>query len=349
MTTHPPAPPCVPPSRSILAHLSHHPSLWPALALFILLLTASLAEPSFAHIHFQNSRLYGHIIDILRNGSIVMLLATGMTLVIATAGIDLSVGSVMAIAGALAALLITEHHTSASLAITLALAAGLLLGLWNGALVAFLNLQPIIATLVLLVAGRGLAQTLTSDQKLPLSTPLLDALAHGAILGLPAPLWLAAALAAITAAALRYTILGMAIEAVGGNSRAAALCGLRVSGTRLLVYGFSGICAAFAGLIAAADIGQADVTASGVNLELDAILAVVIGGTSLRGGRPNIFGSLMGAALMQTLTVLLIMRGIITEYTLIVKAAVAVIVCAAHSPVLADQARRFLSRRSAAP
>lgn len=303
----------------------------------------------FARIELRDGHAFGSLIDIVQNGAPVMLLAIGMTLVIATAGIDLSVGSVMAVSGVVAALLITQSHLPIAIAILAALAAGLALGAWNGVLVAFLGLQPIVATLVLLVAGRGLAQTLSGDQKVRFENPAFEWIANGYWVGLPVPVFIVALLALAVTLALRKTDLGLAIEAIGVNPRAARLCGLRVSGVRVFVYAFSGLCAAAAGLIATADIKEADVANCGLYLELDAILAVVIGGTGLTGGKPRVLGSLIGAAFMQTLTIMLQMRGVVTEHTLIVKALVALFVCWAQTPAFAAQLARFATTAQHVP
>jgi simple sugar transport system permease protein len=207
------------------------------------------------------------------------------------------------------------------------LAVALLVGLWNGVMVTYVGLQPIVATLVMLVMGRGIAQALTEDQKIRFEVPAFEFIGTGAVFGLPLPIVLVAGVAVLVFIVLRKTATGIYIEAVGSNVRAARLCGLRVHAIRLSAYGFSGLCAGVAGLIATADIKEADVANCGLYLELDAILAVVIGGTSLTGGRPYLLGSLIGAAIMQTLTVMLQMRGVVTEHTLIIKAVTAIIVC----------------------
>jgi simple sugar transport system permease protein len=263
-----------------------------------------------------------------------MLLAVGMTLVIATAGIDLSVGSVMALCGAVAALGMTERGWGIPVAIAAALIVGLCAGLWNGVLVTFLGLQPIIATLVLLVAGRGLAQAITGDQKIRFELPVFEQLATGAIYGVPTPAIIAIGAALAVMILLRGTVLGLYIEAVGTNPRAARLCGLPVHRIRLAAYGISGLCAAAAGLIATAEIKEADVANSGLYAELDAILAVVIGGTSLSGGKPRIVGSILGVLIMRILTTMLQMHSIATEQTLVLKASVALAVCLMQAPKL---------------
>jgi len=309
-------------------------ALWPLLALGLLLAINIAWTPGFAEIKWQDGRLYGAMIDVARNGSVVMLLAIGMTLVIASAGIDLSVGSVMALAGTVTALLLATRGWGVPAAVAAGIGAGAAVGVWNGVLVSLVGLQPIIASLVMLVAGRGLAQMLTGDQHVRLEIPAFEQIGTGAIRGVPTPVVIAAGAAVLVVALLRATALGMYVEAIGGNPRAARLCGLPVHRVRLAVYGMSGVCAAIAGLIATADIKEADVANCGLYLELDAVLAVVIGGTSLRGGRPHILGALIGALIMQTLTTALQMRGVATEHTLVIKAAVALAVCTAQAPRL---------------
>jgi ribose/xylose/arabinose/galactoside ABC-type transport system permease subunit len=285
--------------------------------------------------------VFGTLVDLFRNGAPVMLLAVGMTLVIALGGIDLSVGSVMALVGAAAALLVTEHGRSVPVAIAAALGVGLLVGACNGALVTYGGIQPIIVTLVMLVTGRGLAQTLTHDQKVRFESPAFEVLGSGSVLGLPVPMFIVAAVALLVGLLLRKTVLGLYVEAIGGNPKAARLCGLRVDAIRMVAYLACALCAGVAGLIAAADIKEADVANSGLYLELDAILAVVLGGTSLTGGHANLVGSLLGALFIQTLTTMLQMRGVLTEHTLIIKALVALGVCFVQTAAFARLAQRL--------
>jgi simple sugar transport system permease protein len=327
------------------------PVFWPLLALLALLLFNILFTPNFARLEIRDGRAYGSLIDIVQNGAPVMLLSIGMTLVIASCGIDLSVGSLMALAGAVAALLITRepHPAPVSLAVLAALAVALLAGAWNGLLVTYLRLQPIVATLVMLVVGRGLAMMLTSDQKVRFELPAFEFIGNGSFLGLPVPLYIVAGVALLVFGALRQTVLGIYLAAVGLNTSAARLCGVRINAIRIAVYAFSGLCAGIAGLIVTADIKEADVANCGLYLELDAILAVVIGGTSLMGGRPRLIGSLVGAAIMQTLTIMLQMRGVITEHTLIIKAVVALAVCYLQTPNFELLMSRLLRRGVTSP
>jgi ribose/xylose/arabinose/galactoside ABC-type transport system permease subunit len=316
-------------------------NFWPLVALAALLVFNLLFTTGFARMELRDGRLFGTLVDILQNGAPVMLLAVGMTLVVALGGIDLSVGSVMALAGAVAALRMTEHAQSVPVAILIALAVAMTVGALNGALVTYAGIQPIIVTLVTLVMGRGLAQTLTQDQKVRFEVPAFEFIANGNVLGLPFPAFLVAAVALAVGLLLRKTAVGLYIEAMGGNPQASRLCGLRVHVIRMLAYMACALCAGLSGLIAAADIKEADVANAGLYLELDAILAVVLGGTSLTGGRANLAGSLIGAIFIQTLTIMLQMRGVITEHTLIIKAVVALGVCYLQTPSFERWMRRL--------
>src|SRR4051812_28598028 len=322
-------------------------NFWPLVGLGALLAFNLLFTPGFARLELRDGRLFGTLVDLFQNGAPVMLLATGMTLVIALGGVDLSVGSVMALSGAVAALLITEHAQSVPVALGAALLVGLLAGGLNGALVTYGGVQPIIVTLVMLVTGRGLAQALTHDQKVRFEDPGFEWLGNGTLLGLPVPMLLVAVVALLVGLALRRTVLGLYMEAVGGNPRTARLSGLRVDAIRMVAYMACALCAAVAGLIAAADIKEADVANAGLYLELDAILAVVLGGTSLTGGRANLVGSLIGALFMQTLTTMLQMKGVITEHTLIIKAVVALAVCFIQTAAFDQLLRRLRPAASA--
>ncbi|ATB41445.1 sugar ABC transporter permease [Cystobacter fuscus] len=322
-------------------------NFWPWVALAALLVFNLLFTPGFARLELRDGRLFGTLVDIFQNGAPVMLLSVGMTLVIALGGIDLSVGSVMALSGAVAALLMTEQGQSVPVAVLAALALAVGVGAFNGALVAYGGIQPIIVTLVMLVMGRGLAQALTHDQKIRFEVPAFEFIGNGTVLGLPFPIFLVAALALLVGLMLTRTAAGLYLEAMGSNPRAARLCGLRVHVIRLVAHMTCSLCAGLAGLIAAADIKEADVANAGLYLELDAILAVVLGGTSLTGGRANLVGSLIGATFIQTLTTMLQMRGVITEHTLIIKAAVALSVCFMQTPAFERLARRFRSAEAA--
>jgi galactofuranose transport system permease protein len=319
---------------------------WPqALILLFALGANELAAPGFFAIELRDGRLFGGVIDILNRGAPVALLALGMTLVIATRGIDLSVGAVMAISGAVAASAVNDG-SGWPVAVALALGAGLACGLWNGALVALLDIQPIVATLILMVAGRGVAQLVTEGRIVTFVEPHLVWLGSGGALGLPAPVVIAVAMLAILILVTRRTALGVFIEACGINPRASRLAGVHTRGVLLSVYLASGFLAALAGLIAAGDIRGADANNAGLWFELDAILAVVIGGTSLYGGRFSLSLALIGALALQALKTGILRAGLPPEFNLIVMAVVVAMVLCLQSPTVGGMLRARLARRS---
>jgi len=340
-------PTAIPRTRAdgLVAWCRKNPGIWPALALVALLLYNAVFTPHFALVGLQNDRLYGSLIDILKNGSRVALLAVGMTLVIAGGGIDLSVGSVAALTGTAAALLLSKGGASWLTACAGSLGLALTFGLLNGLLVVKLKLQPIIATLVTLVLARGLAQTLSQDQSVSFNSSWISSVFNGQLLAVPMPIWIAGFVMAVVTACLRLTAGGMYLSAVGVNASAARLCGIRVGAIRTLVYASASVCAGITGLVIASDVKNADPNSLGMYLELDAILAVAIGGTSLTGGRPHVIGAVIGALLMQTITVMLQMRGVQTDATLILKAAATLGVCLLQSPAIGAGVRRLLEQR----
>ncbi len=289
--------------------------------------------PAFLHVEFSGGRLVGPIIDILKRGAPVALLAIGMTLVIATRGIDLSVGTVIAITGAVAAWTVASGW-GVMAAVLLAVAVGLAAGLWNGCLVALVGIQPIVATLILMTAGRGIAQLITEGRILTFTEPGFAYFGSGTLLGVPFPavLWLVTGI--VLALLMRRTALGLLIEAIGINRRASALAGVNASVLLTAVYMASGLCAALAGIVVTADIRGADANNAGLWLELDAILAVVIGGNSLLGGRFSIAASIIGALIIQTIDTGILLAGFPSEYNLVIKAALVLVILVLQSPNL---------------
>ena len=328
------APP-LPPSRP-LAHFLTRPQV---IALASVLLVIWLLFPGFFTIVWQDGRFFGSLIDVLNRGAPVAILAIGMTMVIATKGVDLSVGAVMAISGAVAAVMVTSGYP-AWFALLAALGAGLVCGLWNGILVTILDIQPIIATLVLMVAGRGLAQLITEGYIVTFSDPVLIFSRTGSFLGFPMPVVIAAIMGVLATLLVRRTALGLLIEAVGVNRSAARFAGLSATGLLLIVYTFAGFCAAVAGLIIAGDIRGADANNAGLWLELDAILAVVIGGTSLMGGRFSIPMAVLGALIIQSMNTGILISGFSPQFNLVVKSAVIIAILVLQSPLSAQFFRR---------
>ena len=293
------------------------------IALLLVLLVDSLVAPHFYQVVLQDGRLFGSPIDILNRAAPVALLAIGMTLVIATGGIDLSVG-------AAASMTVAGH--SLPVVLLAALAAGALAGLWNGILVAVLKIQPFVATLILMVAGRGVAQLITAGQIVTFDSPALAWLGSGSFLLFPTPVIVAAATLLLFWLFTRKTALGMFIEAVGINIRAAKNAGVNTRIVVMLAYVLSGVCAAIAGIIVAADIRGADANNAGLWLELDAILAVVIGGASLMGGRFNLLLSVVGALIIQGMNTGILLSGFPPELNQVVKAVVVLCVLIVQSP-----------------
>ena len=320
--------------RTHLGHSSWQRLLWPLAGLGLLLLFNLVFDPAFFEIATRDGNLYGPIMTILRLAVKVMLLATGMTLVIAGGGVDLSVGSVMAIAGALVAHLSAQGHWPFVALLGVALLVALVAGSFNGVLVAFVGLQPIVATLIMMVLGRGVALSITGG--LPVS--VLDEgvlfLGRGFVGGIPAPILLVIVVVAITALICRRTALGLFIEAVGDNEVASRLSGVNARGLKLFVYIFCAGCASLAALVAIGDVGRVEPDRLGQMLELDAITAVVVGGTALTGGRFSLVGSVIGALLIQTLTVTLIRQGMPSDVAPVPKALVILVVCLLQSPRL---------------
>ncbi|MFC5460440.1 ABC transporter permease [Massilia niabensis] len=335
--------------------LFQHPLFRPLAALAVLLLIDFALIPGFFKLEIRDGHLYGGLVDIVNRAAPLMLAAIGMTLVIATRGIDISVGAVVALSGTVASMLIggtmvmnngvPEYvaQTPMALAILAALGAALLCGLWNGFLVAGLGLQPIVATLILMVAGRGLAQLLTDGQIVTVYYQPFFFLGSGYLFGLPFALFVVVAVFAVTSFLMRHTALGLFIQAVGVNPVAARLAGIRTAALIVFVYVFSAACAGMAGLMISSNVKSADANNAGLLLELDAILAVTLGGTLLAGGKFSLVGSIIGALIIQTLTYTIYSLGVPPEVNMVVKSVVVFLICISQS----DQLKTLWKRRAA--
>lgn len=314
------------------------PVIWPIAGILLLIVANLIRDPGFLKLGLFEGHLAGVGVDILNHGSRIMIVALGMTLVIATGGIDLSVGSIVAVAGAVAATLITRGVVSLPVIVGAAVAVGALAGLINGVLVAYAGVQPIVATLILMVAGRGVAQLITGGNVLLVQHAGFEFLGNGFVLLLPFAALVAAALYFATYLGLRRSAGRLFIEAVGDNPVASRFAGLPSARVTWLVYVFSGLCAGVAGVLATANIRAADSLRSGENMELDAIFAVVVGGTALSGGRFLLFGSWIGALLLQTLTVTMYNIGVPPQVAPVPKALLILLVCVLQS----ERTRRWL-------
>ena len=310
---------------------------WPVVMLLALFTVNLIAFPGFFSLTIKNGQLFGSLVDILRNGAPTLIIAVGMTLVIATRGIDLSVGAVCAISGAVSCAIILGSPDPGNVgvvavAVLVAVLIALVLGVWNGVLISVFGIQPIIATLILMTAGRGVAMLITEGQILTVQSAPFKALGSGVVLGVPIAIVVAAVIFAFAAVITRRTALGMLIEAVGINPEASRQAGVRATGLRIVVYAFCAVCAAIAGILLTANQTAADANNTGLFIELDAILAVVIGGTSLAGGRYSLVGTLVGALVIQTLVTTVYTVGIPPIATMVFKAVVVTIVCLLQSP-----------------
>jgi len=327
---------------TILFFLRGKRIFWTVGALGLLLLFNQFFTPGFFHIQLLDGHLYGSRIDVLNQGAKVMLLSLGMVLLIATGGVDLSVGAVMAIAAAVSSRLLVTEHQPASVAIAVALVVSVLAGAWNGVLVAGFGIQPIVATLVLMVAGRGVAQLITEGQIINFLDPTMVYLGNGHLFALPFTLTLVLVMLLLAFFLVRRTALGLFIESVGDNEEASRYSGINARQVKFLVYTFSGLCAGLAGLVACSNIKSADANNIGLYLELDAILAVVVGGTSLQGGRFYLIGAVVGGLFIQTLTTTLYARNVSSDISPVPKALVIIVVCLFQSESFRTRIARFV-------
>jgi simple sugar transport system permease protein len=329
---------------------------WPLVAMALILIVDAIFAPGFFKIGILDGHLYGNLIDVFNNSAPLMLVAIGMTMVIATGGVDLSVGAVIAISAAMGAVLVnpalgtklisnevlTKDATNTPLwLIVLAdLGAGTLCGLWNGLLVSRGKIQPMVATLILMVAGRGIAQLITNGQIMTIYYTPYFYFGNGFIFGLPVSIYIVAIVFTLAWFLVRKTSIGLFIESVGVNAKATYYSGISEKNIKLFVYTFCGFCAAIAGLILSSYVHSADGNNNGLNYELDAILAVVIGGTLMTGGRFSLFASVLGALIIWTFTITMYTFGVPANALLAGRAVLVLVVILLYS----DYARRFLNR-----
>ena len=337
---------------------------FPLVALAIILLFDLIFIPGFFRMETREGNLYGSLIDILRNGSTVSLLAIGMTLVIATGGVDLSVGAVMAIAASVAALLMNPYVLGKELSpemmdlirnpyftfqplwvvIIVTLLVATICGLWNGLLVAYVKIQPMVATLILMIAGRGIAQLITNGVRIQIFYEPYAYIGQGWIV-LPFCLYLVAIIYALSWLFTRRTAVGLFIESVGINSRSSFFSGINERKIKLLAYTFCGFCAGIAGLVESSNIKTSDANNIGLTLELDAILAVVIGGTSMAGGRFSLFASIIGAMVIQAITTSMYAIGVPAFALQAIKSIVVIFVILLYSEQVRNLFQKITAER----
>ncbi len=313
---------------------------FPILCLMLVLAINLLDNPRFFNISFNNGVLFGYVIDVVNRASELVILAVGMTLVVsASSGTDISVGAVMSVSAAVACAIlaggkvsVNEYQNPFLVAIIVALLISMVCGAFNGFLVSCLKIQPMIATLILFTAGRGIAQLITNGQITYVRADSYKVLGNYIKnVPIPTPVFVALIVVLIVYIILKKTALGLYIQSVGINSKASKLIGIKSVLIIFLTYVISGLCAGVAGLVASSRIYSADANNIGLNLELDAILAVALGGNSLGGGKFNIIGSVIGAYTIQALTTTLYARGVSADQLPVYKAIVVVLIVSIQS------------------
>lgn len=340
-----------------LKSIRKHQVFWPLVALFLVLLFNLFFTPGFFKIEMRDGHLFGSLIDIINRGAPLMILSIGLTLVIATSGTDISVGSVIAITAALVASLIggqmsfvdgVQEYVSLipmPLAIIIGLLLASLLGFWNGVLIGKIGIQPIIATMILMVAGRGIAQLITKAQIITIYYKPYFFFGGGYLFGLPFSIYIVAACLLIVMLLVKKTAFGLFVESSGSNSEASKYVGIKVDWIKVCVYTISGLCAGIAAVLLSSNIKCADANNLGLYIELDAILAVAIGGNSMSGGKFSIPCSIVGALIIQSLTTTIYSFGVPPEVTLVVKALVVIVICLLQSEEFRAIFRNFFDKK----
>ena len=318
----------------------------------IILICGIISGGDFFKITIVDGHFYGRLIDILRNGSKYAILAVGMTMALGTGGTDISVGSVMAISGAIACSIVDERILAGlggnvAIAVLLALLAGALCGAWNGFMVAKLKVQPMVATMILLTAGRGIAQLIADGKIVTITSEPYYLISGGYFLGLPVPMYIAIGVIILFLLLTKGTAFGMQVESIGVNQESSRLSGIKVERNLWIIYILCGMTAALAGIIESAGIKGADCNNCGLMIEMDGILAVAIGGTALSGGRFSIISSVIGALIVQTITTTIYAFGVAPELTRVAKAIIVIIVCLLQSKPFMDWLNSLLPKKTA--
>lgn len=312
---------------------------WAVIAELAILAVAGILRPDFFRIEYNatTGMFYGSMVDIINRSSEITIIAMGMTMVIALGGTDISVGALVAVAGAFALKLlrwdVTEYPTPGNytvypfvLVILVPLAVCTLMGLFNGILIGKFRLEPIIATLILMVAGRGIAQIATNGKQFTTGYTPFRFIGQGSLFGLPFPIILAVVICTAVMIFVRRTAFGTFVESVGINPSASRVTGLKSGKIIIIVYTLTGFLSGVAGLIYSSRISSCDSNNAGVNYEMDAILAVVLGGTSMTGGKFSLTGTIIGSLIIRTITTLVYYFGITSESIMAFKAVIILVV-----------------------
>ena len=327
---------------------------WAVIAEILILIVCLISRPDFFSISYQPSTrmLYGNLIDILSRSAEITIIGMGMTMVIALGGTDLSVGALVAVSGALALKMlrwdVTQYPTPGdysvmpyALVILVPLLVCLLMGAFNGILVGQLKLQAIIATLILMISGRGIAQITTNGKQYTTLFSPFRWIGQGSMLYLPTPIIITIVVVALMMLFVRKTAFGTFVEAVGINASASRLSGINAKMVILIVFALTGLLSGISGLIYSSRIMSNDSNNAGLNYETDAILAVVIGGTSMTGGKFSMTGTIIGSIIIRTIVTFVYYFGISAEATMAFKALIiAVVIVLQSEPVRIWMAKR---------
>ena len=328
---------------------------WAVVAEALILLVCLFVRPEFFKISYQPSTgmLYGNLIDIINRSSEITIIAMGMTLVIALGGTDLSVGALVAVSGAIALKFLrwdvliyntpgdyTVH--SFALVLIVPLVVCTLMGMFNGFLISKGGMQPIIATLILMVCGRGIAQITTNGKQFTTQYSPFRVIGQGSFLYLPMPIIITIVVIAAVALFVRKTAFGTFVESVGINRKASRLSGINAQRVIFIVFALTGFLSGISGLIYSSRIMSNDSNNAGLNFEMDAILAVVIGGTSMTGGKFSLVGTVLGSIIIRTIVNLVYYFGIAAEATMAFKAMIIAVVIVLQS----EPVRNYFAKRS---
>ena len=342
-----------------LAAIMRSKITWAVIAELLILVVCLIIRPEFFHISYQPSSrmLYGNLIDIINRSAEITIIGMGMTMVIALGGTDLSVGALVAVSGALALKLMRWDPTNPLyqtpgdysvypfiLVLLVPLLVCLLMGAFNGVLVGQLKLQPIIATLILMVSGRGIAQIITNGKQFTTMYSPFRVIGQGSCLFLPTPIVITVVVVTAVMVFVRKTAFGTFVESVGINPSASRLSGINSKVVILIVFALTGFLSGISGLIYSSRIMSNDSNNAGINYETDAILSVVIGGTSMSGGKFSLTGTIVGSIIIRTIITFVYYFGVSPDSTMAFKALIiAVIIVLQSEPV-----RNWMAKRSQA-
>jgi galactofuranose transport system permease protein len=348
--------------RKLLGKVTGHRLFLSLFCLLLVLLVNLIKDASFFDISINNGVLYGRLIDVLNRASEIAILAVGMTLVIAASGgPDISVGSVMNLSACFGCMLLAGFGVKSTAELQMPMFVGILCGVlmgglagvFNGTLVSKLKIQPMIATLILYTAGRAIGLLLCNNMMIYIRYEPYKYMGNFMKFGdwtcpVPTSIFITVIVIVIATILIKKTTLGLYVQSVGINRRASRLLGINSDRIVLACFVICGLCAGIAGIVSSSRIYCADPNSIGKDFELDAILAVALGGNSLGGGKFNLSGSIVGAYTIQAITVTLLAMGVSTDQAPVIKAIIVIAIVAVQSPVFKEWIAGLKNRRQAA-